>query len=180
MTDSAGLDKSNLRQLGGLLGVDGFVVNHLGHVVEVPDVRGVDGVERLPGHLRDGFALVDAYAANPADLVLVGVDSGDTDGDGAIGLLLGMTPSAVIIVVGSVVDLQPLATAYVRGARGLLLWNPTRYSDPEVIPTARSYGDDTGKLRKPVPIDQRNPAGRSRTRRWAKRTVNDWLGCNGS
>jgi DNA-binding NarL/FixJ family response regulator len=84
--------------------------------------------------VRDGFALVDAYAGKPADLVLVGVDSGTTDGDQAIGLLLGMNPSAVIIVVGSVVDLQTLATAYVRGARGLLLWEPDPTTRPESHP----------------------------------------------
>jgi CheY-like chemotaxis protein len=89
--------------------------------------------------VQDGFALVDAYAANPADLVLIGVDRGNSDGgntqgDEAIGLLMGMNSSAVIIVVGSVVDLQSLAAAYVRGARGLLLWEPDQASHLESHP----------------------------------------------
>ena len=84
--------------------------------------------------VRDGFALVDAYAATPADLVLIGVDGGNTEGDEAIGLLLGMNPSAVIVVVGSVVDLESLAAAYVRGARGLLLWEPDQMPRPEAQP----------------------------------------------
>jgi hypothetical protein len=79
----------------------------------------------------DGFVLADAYAAKPADLVLIGVDGGNTDGHEAIGLLLGMNPSAVIIIVGSVVDLKSLAAAYVRGARGLLLWEPDQVYRPE-------------------------------------------------
>src|SRR6478735_1872645 len=84
--------------------------------------------------VRDGFALVDAYAASPADLVLIGVDGGNTEGDEAIGLMLGMNPSAVIVVVGSVVHLESLAAAYVRGAQGLLLWEPDQVSRPEAQP----------------------------------------------
>ncbi len=83
------------------------------------------------GCVQDGFALVDAYTAKPADMVLIGVDNGDADGDEAVGLLLGMNPLAVIIVVGSVVDLQSLAATYVRGARGLLLWEPDQEPNPE-------------------------------------------------
>jgi DNA-binding NarL/FixJ family response regulator len=82
----------------------------------------------------DGFALVDAYAAKPSDLVLIGVNGDNTDGHEAIGLLLGMNPEAVIIIVGSVVDLESLAAAYVRGARGLLLWEHDQASRPEAHP----------------------------------------------
>jgi hypothetical protein len=41
----------------------------------------------------------------------------------AMGLILGIDPSVVIIVVGSVDDTHLLAMAYVRGRRGLLLWD---------------------------------------------------------
>jgi hypothetical protein len=35
-----------------------------------------------------------------------------------------MHPSTVIIVVGSAADIDVLAMAYIRGPRGLLLWEP--------------------------------------------------------
>jgi hypothetical protein len=34
-----------------------------------------------------------------------------------------MDPSAVIIIVGSVDDAEMLVNAFIRGARGLLLWD---------------------------------------------------------
>ncbi|MGS0688043.1 hypothetical protein ACVBEQ_23280 [Nakamurella sp. GG22] len=81
--------------------------------------------------VRDGFALVDAYAARPADLVLIGVDGGNTDGAEATDLLLGMNPSAVVVIVGSIRDVKHLAAAYVRGARGLLLLEADQESSPD-------------------------------------------------
>ncbi len=86
--------------------------------------------------VQDGFALADAYAEKPADLVLIGVNRSNTGGDEAIGLLLGMNPSAAVVVVGSVVDIESLAAAYVRGARGLLLWEPDQIPRPEGHPDA--------------------------------------------
>ncbi len=72
--------------------------------------------------VSDGFAVVDALAAEPVDLVLIGVHPASRIGPEAIGLVLGIHPSTVIIVVGSADDINVLAPAYVRGARGMLLW----------------------------------------------------------
>jgi len=72
----------------------------------------------------DGFALVDAHHARPADLILIGFHELGTDAEQAMSLILGIDPAAVIVVVGSVVDAELLVNAYVRGARGMLLWDP--------------------------------------------------------
>jgi DNA-binding NarL/FixJ family response regulator len=72
--------------------------------------------------VADGFAVVDALAADGADVVLIGVHADSHVGQEAVDLVLGMHPSAVVVVVGSAGDLDALAAAYVRGARGMLLW----------------------------------------------------------
>jgi DNA-binding NarL/FixJ family response regulator len=74
--------------------------------------------------VTDGFALVDAITARRVDLVLVGIHRANTAGAEAISLLLGMHPTAVIIVFGAPTEIDVLADAYLRGARGLLLWHP--------------------------------------------------------
>ena len=74
--------------------------------------------------VMDGFALVDAYARRPVDLVLIGVHGENNVGGEAIGLMLGMNPTAVVMVVGSAADAEPLAAAFAVGARGLLVWEP--------------------------------------------------------
>ncbi len=71
--------------------------------------------------VSDGFAVVDALAAEPVDLVLIGVHRASQIGPVAIDLVLGMHPSTVIVVVGSAGDIDVLARAYLRGARGMLL-----------------------------------------------------------
>jgi PleD family two-component response regulator len=72
--------------------------------------------------VMDGFALVDAYAVEPVDLVLIGVHGENRLGTEAMGLMLGINPTAVIMIVGSVVDAEALASAFARGARSLLVW----------------------------------------------------------
>jgi DNA-binding NarL/FixJ family response regulator len=72
--------------------------------------------------VSDGFAVADALAAEGVDLVLIGVHPASRVGQEAIGLVLGLHPSTVIIVVGSPGDVDVLAPAYVGGARGMLLW----------------------------------------------------------
>ena len=67
--------------------------------------------------VQDAFELADAYATNAADLVLIGVHHGSRLGEEAIGLMVGLNPTAAIIVIGSVVDAEGLAAAFVRGAR---------------------------------------------------------------
>src|SRR6476660_6639787 len=75
--------------------------------------------------VADGFALVDAFEARPADLVLIGIHAGTTAGIDAINLLLGIHPQANTVVYGSVTDVELLAAAYARGAGGLLVWEPS-------------------------------------------------------
>lgn len=73
--------------------------------------------------VTEGFELVDAYAARPVDLVLIGIHRASTAGADATDLLLGLHPTAMVIVFGSVTETDILAAAYVRGARGLFLWD---------------------------------------------------------
>jgi len=73
--------------------------------------------------VRDGFALVDAHHAEPADIILIGFHDLGGCAEQAMSLILGMDPSAVIIIVGSVDDAELLVNASIRGARGLLLWD---------------------------------------------------------
>lgn len=94
-----------------------------------PILRGLFDMLRPPPALvdivgvADGFALVDAFTARPADLVLIGIHRANNTGAEATSLLLGMHPAAVIIVVGSPTDIDVLAAAYIRGACGLLPWS---------------------------------------------------------
>ena len=73
--------------------------------------------------VTEGFELVDAFAVRPVDLVLIGIHRASTAGADATDLLLALYPTAVVIVFGSVTETDILAAAYVRGARGLLLWD---------------------------------------------------------
>jgi len=80
--------------------------------------------------VTDGFALVDAFEAKPADLVLIGIHAGTTAGIDAINLLLGIHPQARTVVYGSVADVELLAAAYAQGAGWLLVWEPTDTRQP--------------------------------------------------
>ena len=89
-----------------------------------------DLLQPLPSLLEthcvaDGFAAVDALATESVDLVMIGIHRSDI-GQQAIDLVLGMSPSTVVVVVGSVADLDVLAPAYLRGPRGLFAGNPRR------------------------------------------------------
>ena len=57
-------------------------------------------------------------------MALIGIHRANNSGAEATSLLLGMQPAAMIIVFGSVTDIDVLAAAYVRGARGILPWDP--------------------------------------------------------
>ena len=83
--------------------------------------------------VADGFALVDAITARPADLILIGIHRANSSGAEATSLLLGLHPTAVIIVFGPPTDIDILAAAYIRGARGLLPWDPDQ-PPPEPVP----------------------------------------------
>ncbi len=67
---------------------------------------------------------MDAVEARPADLVLIGIHRANNSGAEATSLLLGLHPATVIIVSGSVDEIDVLAAAYIRGARGLIPWDP--------------------------------------------------------
>ena len=86
-------------------------------VTAIPSVVDIDGV-------RDGFGAVDAFAAHPAGVVLIGIQAGRNTGTDAANLLLGMHPAAAVIVYGTAGDIGPLTAAVIRGARGLMLWDP--------------------------------------------------------
>ena len=80
-----------------------------------------------PAQIRwvmDGFALVDAFAAELADLVMLGYRVGLPGGPQAADLLLSLFPSAPVIAVGSADARTLLVAAVARGARGLMIWNP--------------------------------------------------------
>jgi len=81
--------------------------------------------------VADGFAVVDALAAEGVDLVLIGVHPASDVGLQAVDLVLGMHPSTVVVVVGSVGDLDVVVPAYLRGAQGLLLWEPAPRPGPD-------------------------------------------------
>ena len=81
--------------------------------------------------VSDGFALADAFAAKPADLVLIGYQVGRVGGAQATELLLSLYPSAAVIAFGSPDASGVLAVAVAGGgARGLLLWDPDRRHQP--------------------------------------------------
>jgi len=95
--------------------------------------------------VSDGFALADAFAAKPADLVLIGYQVGRVGGAQATELLLSLYPSAAVIAFGSPDASGPLAVAVAGGARGLLLWDPDRRHQPPSGPggwTGRRPGDE--------------------------------------
>ncbi len=80
--------------------------------------------------VSDGFELADAYARKPAHLVLIGHQSGRTAGVRATELLLSLHPTAAVIAFGPGDAGGMLTAAVARGARGLMLWEPTRPNQP--------------------------------------------------
>jgi DNA-binding NarL/FixJ family response regulator len=76
--------------------------------------------------VADGSALIEAFSACPADLVLVGLRRAAPLGAGVISQLLSEHPAAVVIVYGSARDADLLTAAITSGAGGLMLWDPTR------------------------------------------------------
>ena len=73
--------------------------------------------------VRDGFALMDTYSAQAADIVLIGIDRSNNSGAEVIALQLAMHPESVIITVGTATDADLLVAATMTGARGLLIWD---------------------------------------------------------
>ena len=84
--------------------------------------------ESGPGRIRvvaDGSALIEAFTACPADLVLVGLRRAAPSGTGVISQLLREHPAAVVLGYGAARDADLLTAAITSGARGLMLWDPT-------------------------------------------------------
>ena len=94
----------------------------------------------VTGSVPDAFTLVDAYTAHAADVVLIGVNRDTAAGADALDLLLGLHPAATVIVFGGAHDAALLTAALTRGARGLMLWDPTHPGRPEPTPTANPPG----------------------------------------
>lgn len=81
---------------------------------------------------------MDVISAKPVDLVLIGIHRANNAGAEATSLLLSMRPSSVIIVSGSITEIDVLAAAYVRGAGGLLTWDPDQ--PPPQAPATETTG----------------------------------------
>lgn len=79
--------------------------------------------------VTDGFALVDAYAARPSGLVLIGIRRNEPHGPEALSLLLSLHPSAKVFAFGSASDTAPLVSAVANGAKGLMLWELDQRTD---------------------------------------------------
>ena len=73
--------------------------------------------------VADGFAVVDAFTARPADLVLIGVHRGNPTGLQAVDLLMGVHPAAPVLAFGSPSDSALLIDAVAHGVRGVMMWD---------------------------------------------------------
>jgi DNA-binding NarL/FixJ family response regulator len=92
------------------------------------------------GVVPDGAALVDAFAARPAVLVLIGLRRGGPTTPAAVDLLLTPNPSATVIVYGTSADADLLTAGITRGARGLMLWDPA-----QLLPARRATSGRPGR-----------------------------------
>jgi len=88
----------------------------------VTDIEFVTAVHALPA----------AFAAKPADLILIGQAPNSTTGTDATNLLLTQYPSARVIAYGSSDRTAQLTAAVACGALGFLIWAPT---ESHTIPT---------------------------------------------
>jgi DNA-binding NarL/FixJ family response regulator len=92
--------------------------------------------------VSEGCGLVQAYTADPADLVLINLSPATPGGTLAACRLLTKYPSAHVIVYGTASDSAAFAHAVAFGAHGFLLWTPdewdepSRSADPPFVPTA--------------------------------------------
>lgn len=76
--------------------------------------------------VTDGFALMDAYSAQPADVVLVGIERSSDAGPQAVTLQLAMHPESVIITFGAATDAELLVATTIAGAHGMLVWDDSQ------------------------------------------------------
>ena len=73
--------------------------------------------------VSDGFALADAYSAQAADVVLIGIERSSDTGPEAVALQSAIHPESVIITVGAATDADLLVAVTIAGAQGLLVWD---------------------------------------------------------
>jgi len=109
-----------------------------------PGIR--QAVTRMARHIHtaanvdfvtDGSTLLAAYAAKPADLVLIGLPPGTPDGTAALNRLLTQHPQANVIAYGSVRDTALLTAAVAGGAHGFLLWTADQWPPPPTPTSSR-------------------------------------------
>jgi DNA-binding NarL/FixJ family response regulator len=103
-----------------------------------------------------GVAVVDAFSARPADLVLIGVHQGNSSGLRAVELLFEAHPGAQVVAFGAPSDSALLIDAVNHGVRGIMLWDIRHQarSTPNFLPAA--VGSDNPTT---------SPAGRILTER---------------
>jgi len=107
-------------------------------------------------YVADECALLAAYAAKPADLVLIGLPPGAPDGTEATNRLLTQHPLANVIVYGSPRDTALLTAAVASGAHGFLLWTADHGRNHPRPPVHRHH------TTRPNPTGHRCPAAAHR------------------
>jgi DNA-binding NarL/FixJ family response regulator len=93
------------------------------------------------------FAVVDAFTARPADLVLIGVHLGNSGGGlRAVELLFEAHPGAQVVAFGAPGDSALLIDAVNHGVRGIMLWDIHHQarSSPSFLLTAVDPGNQAG------------------------------------
>ncbi len=80
----------------------------------------------------DAAAVVEAFTADPSDVVLIGVRGGAPSGPRAVDSLLTEYPSAPVIVFGPAPDIVLLVESVARGAQGFMVWDVNHPSAPQV------------------------------------------------
>ena len=105
------------------------------------------GAAGTVGAVADGVTLIAAFAARPAEVVLIGLRRGGPVGPTTVDLLLTPNPSATVIVYGTTAGIDLLTAGISRGARGLMLWDPDQGRSGRPAPgrpapdVSRSSGD---------------------------------------
>jgi len=89
--------------------------------------------------------MIHVFDARPTDLVFIGMDHPAGRGEDTVALFLRRHPTATVIVVGTITDIQTLTTSLARGAVGLMLWDP--WYDPSRLPAPRQSVRDGTQVR---------------------------------
>ena len=73
--------------------------------------------------VANSHAVVEAFTARPAGLVLIGVHAGNSTGMQAVDLLMVAHPGAQLVAFGAPSDSSLLIDAISHGVRGIMLWD---------------------------------------------------------